>query len=246
MNRIYVTLFLVLALAGCRTGGGAPEQVELSDDVRTELDEIQALYATPDCYYARFSVRGNVQGQGEQEARGLIRADNLNERMLMVFQDPFIGITLSRVVIKGGTVYISNPRDGLQKVPLELFQVQGLGNNSIALPFRVFQNLLFARLPEQLFTSAARPELNDTSLTISYLDETESYLYQFEERRLREIRYGRSDLDIEVDLEGVYGRTAFPRTIRMRSVRPAGDAMQIRFSRVDPAASCRDSFFTER
>lgn len=233
-------------MAACETTGGTRPTPDLTDDASVELAEIRKLYAAPDCYLATFSIKGKAAGQSEQEARGVIRADNINQRLLLIFKDPFLGITLSRVVIKDGIVIMSNPRVDLQRIPLRQFQMQGLGNNGIQLPFSVFQDLLFARLPDDLFSADATRALVDTQLDVDLNKAPESFQYQFVERRLREIRYERSPVDVQVKLEGTYRNTVFPARINLQALSPGNDRMQIRFLSINPGAVCRASQFSDR
>ena len=238
-------LALVL-LAACETTPDVQPTPDLTDNASVELGEIRKLYAAPDCYLATFSIKGKAAGQSEQEARGVIRADNLNQRLLLIFKDPLLGITLSRLLIKDGIVTISNPRSDLQRSPLRQFQMQGLGNNGIQLPFSVFQDLLFARLPEDLFSNQAKRVLADTQLDVSLNRAPEKFQYQFIERRLREINYENSPVAVEVKLTGTYGTTVFPARIDLQALSPGNDRMQIRFLSIDPGAVCRESQFSER
>lgn len=242
-----VTIAAAVFASHCRSTGDGGD-VELTDNAGTELRAVREIYAAPDCYLASFTVRGNVPGEGEREARGTIRADNVNQRMLLVFRDPFLGITLSRLVVKGGQVYLSNPRTDLYTVPLEQFELRGMGNNAISLPFSVFQDLLYARLPESLFTKQAKRSLEDSKLSVLVEEpqRNENYRYDFIERRLREIRYKRNSTDVQVQLNGTYGDTVFPRTIEVDTLAPTRDRMSLRFTSINPNVSCNDGHFSER
>lgn len=243
----FLALILGLGTAGCQSSGPAPDpQPDLSDDAGVELTEIRSLYAAPDCYLASFSIKGRAAGQAEQEARGVIRADNINQRLLLIFKDPFLGITLSRVVIKDGMVILSNPRTDLQRIPLDQFQMRGLGNNGIQLPFSVFSDLLFARLPDELFSANAIRELTGTDLNVRWEAPPEKFRYRFDARRLREISYQRGVVDVQVKLSGTYGRTVFPARIDLQTLSPGRDRMGIRFLSINPGATCRESQFSDR
>jgi hypothetical protein len=244
--RLCGALALIAVAVACETGGERLPEPDLTDNASVELSEIRKLYAAPDCYLATFSIKGKAGGQEEQEARGVIRADNVNQRMLLIFKDPFLGITLSRVVIKDSMVYLSNPRTDLQQIPLQSFEVQGLGNNGIQLPFAVFQDLLYARLPEDLFTRNASRKLDDAQLDVRLERQRETFRYQFVARRLREINYIREPVNVEVHLNGTYGDTVFPALIDLQTITPGRDRMQIRFLSINPNAVCRESQFSER
>ncbi|MCR9144398.1 MAG: DUF4292 domain-containing protein [bacterium] len=255
-NTIRTKLWAFLAVAclyffaaACETTGDTRPPPDLTDDASVELAEIRKLYAAPDCYVATFSIKGRAAGQAEQEARGVIRADNINQRLLLIFKDPFLGITLSRVVIKDGIVILSNPRNDLQRVPLDRFQMQGLGNNGIQLPFAVFQDLLFARLPDELFSEQATRTLTGTELNVNLQRPPEDFRYRFNERRLREIRYQQQaarPVDVQVKLEGTYRDTVFPARINLQALSPGNDRLQIRFLSINPGAVCRASQFSDR
>ncbi len=244
--RAFALVVAAAIFVACETTGDTRPTPDLTDDASVELAEVRKLYAAPDCYLATFSIKGRAAGQQEQEARGVIRADNLNQRLLLIFKDPFLGITLSRVVIKNGVVLLSNPRTDLQRIPLRQFQMQGLGNNGIQLPFEVFQDLLFARLPDELFSEQATRTLESTRLNVDLDRSPERFQYQFVERRLREIRYERAPVDVQVKLEGTYGKTVFPARINLQALSPGNDRMQIRFLSINPGAVCRDAQFSDR
>jgi len=253
-NRSVVALLActaLLAAAFCRTGEPVrtveeqPEVLEL----REELRKIRALYAAPDCYTADFAITSRQPGQSAQSARGIIRADNQNERLLMVFRDPYIGITLSRVVIREGMVYVT--ADGkLQTVPLSRFRVQGMGYNDIALPFTVFQDLLYARLPDEIFAreSEVDQDKSERAIRVRFQKQGDDYLYTFRDRRLAEIRYTMSDKPflVDVDLSGQYGDTSFPQRIAMSSAYQgrAPSTLAINFLSINPSANCREEQFS--
>lgn len=243
-----------LALAGCRTDGEVREVEEQPEvlEMRAELQEIRTLYAAPDCYSAEFSITSRQPGQSAQTARGVIRADNQNERLLMVFRDPYIGLTLSRVVIREDTVYVTPSGENTQSIPLPYFRVQGMGYNDIALPFSVFQDLLYARLPDEIF--ARESELSqdeaERAIRVRFQRDGDDYLYTFRERRLDEIRYTMRERPflVDVDLSGQYGDTAFPQRISMASAYQgrAPSTLAVTFLSINPAANCRESQFSPR
>lgn len=250
LRRAVLALALAALAFQCRTGGEERPDEYQPLAARQELAEIRKLYEPPACYYATFSVQSQVPGQRRQEARGVIRADNARRKMLMIFQDPFIGITLSRLVINESLVYVSNPQSPVQTIPLDMFQVRGMGYNSIALPFPLFQDLLYARLPDGVFSENARLNQSGRDMTVQLQKGPERYVYGFEARRLRSVEYtvAGQDFVVQAKLEGQYRATSFPATIRLESA-PVGsppEILQIRFLSIDPNASCRDAHFTPR
>ena len=253
--RIFHFCFLLIALltapAACRTAETReepPVEAEESGGPRQELEQIRSAYAPPACYLANFTVTGRLPGQGERSARGTIRADNENDRMVLEFRDPFLGITISRVVIRDGFAFVRSAEQGtLAPIPLNQFYVQGLGNNGIQLPFVAFQDLLYARLPAALFEPGARLQQEQSRLEVLIGNTAQSYRYEFEERRLRTLKYASANppANIDVTLEGAYRDSQFPESINMQAGpgSQSGELLRLDFRSVDQNASCAEYLF---
>ena len=172
--------------------------------------------------------------------------------MALKLQDPFFGMTLGRITIREEQAYIDSPlaKDPAQKkmkIPLNNFYVTGLGQNNISLPFRLFQDLLYARLPAELFTRAANVKKNESELTAVVKRQGEEYTYIFNNDRLSSLNYknSRSGAQIFVTMNGQYKNSIFPSNILMRTA-PSGqkaEQMTITFRGVNLKATCSERNF---
>ena len=252
-RNILLGLAIMATLLACETTGGDVQEPILTEDLRQELEAIQSNYNPPACYFARFDIKAtNASGQSEQ-AVGTIRADNQRQRMVMEFMVPYIRIPLSKIVIRDERVFINDKYNRKKfEVPLDQFAVGGMARNSIKLPFTRFQDVLYARLPEQVFKGrAVERSLQGRVVQIGWKTSYETYRYTFEARRLRQILY---DLDyesnqqnVELKLSGAYGQTVFPRRMQIKAARPGGrpELMDLTFTYINAKVECLDSHFAD-
>lgn len=250
-SSLVAMLLLIAAQVSCVTP--PPGKKEPVRDMKREeqLNAIRGTYKSIDCFNTSFRVSVEADGKS-QSANGTLRVDNKKQRMRFVFSDTIFGITLMRITINAGTVEVYNPHapDAKQRqtIPLERFAVSGLGQNSIVLPFRLFQDLLFARIPPDVFQPKARVEKKGISqIAVTLESPAESYVYEFEANRLRGLRY----LDkargavVDVALLGTYEDSSFPERIamKMNPERTNAETMEIRFRGLDLKAACTDDHF---
>ncbi len=245
-----LTMILASALLTCES---VPQEDETPDSplsINQELERIRSNYTPPACLYATFRIQARVAGQAPQDARGVLRADNQNDRMLLILRDPYIGLTLSRIMARENTVYLSNPRTDLQTIPVDQFQVSGMGHNRVALPFEVFRDLLFARLPVEEFTRNARVRRDQNGLNIELNRNGDAYRYNFVDQKLRRIEYAPrgGNTAATASLTGNYRDSSFPASIRLESGRPgaAAESLEVRFDSINANAECRDTQFPPR
>lgn len=244
MNRF---LFLVILIAlGCETGtvkeNLPPEQLNL----KQRLERIRATYKPADCFSAAFGIESRQAGQSAQNADGSMRVDNVNKRVRLYFVEPIFGITLSHVTIRDGFVYLGSPRDAIVQIPLDRFVLSGLGNNSIRLPFRLFQDLMYGRIPEEVFSPQARYTEKGNRLLVDYEDAASRVSYEFENDRLRLVNYfHKSDrASARADLTGAFRNTPFPQTVELAGwIDGPPEKMIARFTGVDMQAVCKDVQF---
>ncbi|MBW7857171.1 MAG: hypothetical protein H3C43_02455, partial [Leptonema sp. (in: Bacteria)] len=150
----YFTLISFILFFGCQSVPPTTDQPQNNEDSTIETlaefkSKVKQLYTPAECFRTNFTATIVVPNQSSQTAAGLLRADNLNQRMRMILTEPYLGITISWITIKDGFAYVSNPRyAGVQKVSLTGFELQSMGTNSIRLPFSLFQDLLYGGLPE--------------------------------------------------------------------------------------------------
>lgn len=241
------TVALTMAASLACQSTQVEEEVQISGESKKEMEEIRKLYSPVSCFRAGFLIEGVLPGQGSQAANGSVRVDNTNRRMRFIFTDTILGITLSQVTISGGQVFITNPRENGATVPLERFEVRGLGNNSIRLPFRLFQDLVYARLPDEVLSNQAKVDGQEKIMNVQLETPSESSTYRFESRRLRHLTYLRKGAGdrVEVDLTGKYRDSIFPQSIVMQSFREAAqlDRLVLTFNELNLEARCTDVYF---
>ena len=216
-----------------------------------QLAAIQKTYRPIACFHTTFRVSITIQGK-TQQANGSLRLDNARQRMLFVFTDTFLGITLTRVTIRDGVAHVDNPHaQGAERkvsIPVDQFSVSGLGSNSIVLPFRLFQDMLYARIPPDVFSPGANVEkVAAGHIQVSLGSSEETYRYGFIENRLRELTYvknGTGD-EVRVSLDGNFEDSSFPQSIRIKMIPKRGrpEEMGIRFRGLNLDARCGDAYF---
>ena len=217
-----------------------------------KLKFLKKIYKPAACFNAGFRIKVTTPDGRTQKANGSLRVDNKNERMRFKFTVPYIGITLSKITIASDMVYVSNPharkkKDRKFSLPLKYFQVRGLGQNSISLPFSLFQDLLFARLPEVIFLPDAIIKETPEMLAILIKKETEEYNYHFKKGRLRRLIYHQLEKNnkVDVSLKGTYKKTVFPKTMEliMNPGLKNAEKMHITFRSLNLKARCTDPYF---
>lgn len=232
------------------TGSQKIDPIKTTGKIGVELRAIQKLYNKPDCYYARYTIQGINSDGTSHSANGIIRADNINNRMMMEFSVPFIGYKLSRIIIKNKKVYINDLYNNKkQNVALETFALGGLTKSQILLPFYIFQDILYARLPDKIYSTIARRSINGDTLQVQWKSGYEQYEYSFKARRLKSIKYlfafEKDKQDIEISLFGQYQGSSFPSRINVISKNIDGkpDQLKLAFKYIQTKSSCNDSHF---
>ncbi|MCE9599531.1 MAG: hypothetical protein K8S54_16345 [Spirochaetia bacterium] len=244
MNRL-LFVFLALALA-CESGTVKNDLPPDQLSIKQRLERIRETYRPAECFSAAFGVESKQAGQSAQSADGSLRVDNLNKRVRLYFVEPIFGITLSHVTIRDGFVYVGSPRDATVQIPLDRFVLSGLGNNTIRLPFRLFQDLMYGRIPEEVFSTQARYTAKENRLLVNYEDAISRIAYEFEGDRLRLVNYyHKSDrANARADLTGAFRNTPFPQTVELAGwIDGPPEKMTARFSTVDMNAVCKDAQF---
>jgi len=246
MKKIIITYALLIFLAGCQTVEEKIEEpeVKLSAGVSQELDEIKKLYVSPTCYSANFVIE--TRGKENNIANGSMRIDSVKQRMRFVFNERFLGITLSQVTIADEKVFITSPRENGALFLLSEFEVRGLGFNNIRMPFRLFQDLLYVRIPEEVFLPKTKRVYENGVLTASLSLPGEYGVYVFKNHRLRELHFSRMNGEkIDTDLKGQFQKTLLPSSIEMKTVSSTGqsESLKITFVSYDPKARCVDDLF---
>lgn len=254
--RIRAILTISVFLLGCQSAvRGEPtekpeeNEVEATTDSETFRSEVKKLYKPAQCFRTNFAVTLTVPGQGVQTAAGLLRADNGNQRMRMILTEPNLGITLSWITIKNGTAYVSHPRmAGVQKVPLEGFELQSMGTNNIQLPFTLFQDILYGRLPAGLYGENTIWELTETGYSARFTQNGDAFEYRFnKDYRVERILFAKAggDYNADIVLKGVFYNTILPQWFNIQTYaggRPS-ETMRIVFQAADFKAWCKDEYF---
>jgi hypothetical protein len=230
---------------GCKT----PQTQELPVQelsVRDRLEKIRAAYAPAPCFYASFGVESFQPGKSGQKADGTVRVDNANRRVRFYFTDSIFGITLSHMTIRDGFVYIGSPRDPVQQIPVDRFVVGGLANNSIRLPFRLFEDLMYGRVPEQVFADKTHYRTEGARLFAEYEDRESKSVYEFENDRMRSVTYlhKQDRANAKAEMTGTYPRSPFPQKMELNGwIDGPPEKMIVNFQGVDMTAVCKEVQF---
>lgn len=243
MKRALIALVLLTA---CRTPVVQENITPEGASVRERLDAVRKAYTPSACFYASFGVELRAPGQSAQQADGSVRVDNENRRVRFYFMDPIFGIVLQHLTIRDGYVYAGSPRDPTVRIEQDRFVVSGLGNNSMRLPFSIFQDLMYGRIPEEVFGQSTRYRTDKNRLIAEREDETSRSVYEFENDRLRSMEYlQKSDSSrVRAVLSGRYMATPFPQRMELEGSRggPA-EKMAVDFRSVEMPATCKEVHF---
>jgi hypothetical protein len=250
-------LMLLFSLPLMAMSAVCSEPAEVAEDNITELaadseafrNEVRKLYEPASCFRTNFAVTLTVPGQGSQTASGLLRADNVHQRMRMILTEPNLGITLSWITIQNGMAYVSNPRmAGVQRVPLEGFELQSLGTNNIQLPFTLFQDVLYGRLPASLYGENTKWEPTETGYSARFTQNGDAFEYRFsKDYRVERILYAKAggNYNADIVLKGVFYNTILPQWFAIQTYsggRPS-ETMRIVIQAADFKAWCKDEYF---
>ncbi len=242
----FLPLLLFSLIFHCKSSPVAEQKNSAYEklDLEEQIAAIEQLYRPLSCFYAEFELL-NHSFDGLQRVNGTVRGDEEKRRTLFVFQVPFLGIVISRILIEREVVIFKERNGRIQQVPKKNFNLQTSGIHSFALPFDLFDDLLYGRLPEELF-SAADPLAQDGQKVVAHLKKGPHKIrYTFHKNRLEHllVEESASGRSAEIRASGIYRNTKFPRQIEISSVNRKKN-LKIRFSHFNLQADCRDRYFT--
>lgn len=212
--------------------------------------EIQEYYKSPECFFLSFRTDVNIPGYGKESAEGSVRADNLKDRIRIVLIEPNLGITLSWITIIQNQAYMSNPRqEGVIQIPLSELELGSLVNNKIKIPFSLFKDILFGKLPGDLLISNLW-EYNEY-FKGKYINEQGDiitfYFDQKDKKRIQKIEYlnPRNQYIGIVNFQGKFYDTKYPKTLVIQTYQNKTplESMTIYFYRYLDKAWCKDHYF---
>lgn len=242
-SRLWIFLSAIILLTNTSFCQSAQEQIDqnpLEKQTKSAwLERIKNNYVSNECVKSNFQVQ-----TGGQRANGALRVDDLNKRIRLIFTEPMLGITLSWVTIQKDVVYLSNPRERKPiTVPLEGFIVTGPDPDSLRLPYRVFESLLYGRLPAVVYETKVRSSIEKDRLRIDVSQAGERIVYYFDQDYLREMDYEGvySDVPIKATLSGNYRKSKFP--LRIDVVGASKQPVSISTTALDMNARCSDTHF---
>jgi hypothetical protein len=246
-----VLLVGLLTASGCKSTGGSGEVDSGADKAAaSSLAAIRENYAPIPCFSSSFDIEMKQAGKFARRARGQLRVDNEQDRMRLVIRDRILGLSLSEMTLREGNVYLKNIGQNRQVIPRDRFQVAGLGNNSIVLPFSLFQELLYGRIPDEVYSNYDSVKNEPEGLVVRLTKPDAAYLYRFNDNRLAFMNYepvGQTG-QVDVALTGQVAATTFPKRIdiAMKEGAQIRETMKILFHRVDTRAQCTDARFPTR
>lgn len=248
-----ISLMLLLTVNSCSIFGVKSRDQAIIQSVSGQLRSIRKFYQSVDCFSADFKIKVVDAKSKVSRVNGFLRADNKNNRMRLRITVPFIGITVSEITIASEMVYINNPlaKQKLKKqiIPIKKFELKGLGHNNMPLPFQLFQDLLYARLPYRLFSRHAKLKKKGELLEVAFKKEGAIYRYKFINQKLRSVKYtgpGATGNQIEAIIDGNFEKSKFPETLilYMNPGKRDVERMDIDFNDLNLNASCKDSHFS--
>ncbi|MBU43148.1 MAG: hypothetical protein CMN76_08025 [Spirochaetaceae bacterium] len=253
-NSKTIILTLALLTAGCtgfcKTADVQPEP-ELPPGLQAKKDQIVSNYKPGGCFLAGFNISIR-NAEGSQSAVGEVRSDPTNRRLHLEFRVPYIGITLSQLTILEEQAYVKNVKmERMETIPVENLMVQGMGQNSIRLPFVFFQELLYAGLPSNVIEQGKWTENPDGSVSAIVKKPGQVVEYSFATGYLQQILYRNEQTaeNIRVDLQGLRSKEpAIPSRliINAQKAGSAPESMIIDFGGVNGSADCGLNRFPTR
>ena len=238
-----ILLLIISLAASCCSTTQIEQPEELPEGLRAKKEQILSNYNPSNCFVASFNI--SIQNaEGSRSAVGEVRSDPANRRLHLEFRVPYIGIKLSQLTILEETAYVKNVQmDRMETIPVSMLQVQGMGQNSIQLPFSLFQELLYAGLPKNVSNVAKWSENQDGSVSARISDADSTIAYHFESGHLQQIQYNKQQTaeSIRVDLKGLRSKEpSIPSRLSVEA-RKAGGAPEmliLDFTGVNARANC--------
>ncbi len=234
-------LFVVL-LTSCAT----TEQIVEDPLIASDVQMIRQLYTPSACIESKFRLKMKSPEQS-RSADGVIYSDIEKKRIRIDLKDPLFGIRVAQLVTQEEKVFVKNFGKPMKELPLGDFEVSGMGESSIYLPFTLFQSLMQGSLPESVYLSRKRTRTADGQLSIETALQGASAEYFFRSNRLKSISYRRSSTGdrIEAEFAGKLGDSAYPQELELKGGK--GDSlnneMKIHFLSVKSRQNCGDSLF---
>jgi|GEM_PF-2601050 hypothetical protein len=247
-KRIIPLLFFLIASNSILAEG---EDKKESFDISSLKKEVIEFYQPPECFQIMFRTNLNIPGYGVQSADGSVRADNVNNRIRIILTEANLGITISWITVINNTAYLTNPRqEGILKMPVEKLQLGSFVNNNIQMPFSLFQDILFGRLPNALIQSE-QWFFEENQLRASYMGEDGStikfYFLPTDRKRIQKIEYINPKINYLAiaNFEGKFYDTKYPKSVNINTYQGKKplESMGIFFYRYIDKAWCKDEYF---
>lgn len=250
--KVYKILFISFLFFSFLYGEEQQENqsIILDDSIQNFKKEIQEYYKSPDCFFLSFRTDVDIPGYGKQSAEGSVRVDNLKNRIRIILVEPNLGITLSWITIIQNQTYLSNPRqEGVIQIPLQELELGSLVNNKIKIPFSLFKDILFGKLPEDLFSSNLW-EFNEY-FKGKYINEQGDiitfYFDQKDKKRIQKIEYfnPKNQYIGIVNFQGKFYDTKYPKALVIHTYQNKTplESMNIYFYRYIDKAWCKNEYF---
>lgn len=212
--------------------------------------EIEEYYNPPDCFRLIFRTDINVPQYGMQSVDGFVRADNQNHRIRVVLTESNLGLILSWITILNNTAYLSNPKmQGVYQITLDKLELGSLANNSIKFPFKLFQDILFGRLPKSLLTSE-NWEYREQFIGKYIEEEGDIVTFYFDKKdskRIDKIEYEKPIMGYKAiaTFHGKFYDTKYPKILKIstyQNQKPL-ESMNIEFYRYINPSRCENEYF---
>ncbi|MFN3603202.1 MAG: hypothetical protein ACK4UJ_00675 [Leptonema sp. (in: bacteria)] len=250
MKKFILTLPFFLCFGLVSQEKENPIEPNTSPSIENFKKELQEYYSPPDCFFLSFKTDIVVPNMGRQSAEGSVRADNKNNRIRILLVEPNLGITISWITIIRNMAYLSNPRrEGVIKISLKELELGSFANNNIKIPFSLFKDILFGRLPEELLESETW-EIDD-QIKGTYRNHQGDLVTFFfnkkEPKRIEKIEYRNPKTNYIgiVNFINKFYNTKYPQKIEIQTFqnKTSLESMWISFYRYIENARCKNEHF---
>ncbi len=251
MKYIYVLLLIFLTFS-IHAQNLDSQNFEVINDIENLKKEIFSYYSSPECFFLVFRTDVVFNSYGKQSVNGTMRADNVKNRLRIILTEPNLGIIYSWMTVLNNDVYMTSPRfQGIIKKNISEIELGSLANNQIKLPFSLFRDILFGRIPEQIQTAGIWEQKEE--LSVRHLEkgnQIEIFFDRKEKKRIHRILFEKQEFQYRaiVHFIGKFYDTKYPQKIKIQTYQNQKplEVMDILFERYIDNARCNDEFFPIR
>ncbi|MCS7205972.1 MAG: hypothetical protein NZ853_09750 [Leptospiraceae bacterium] len=227
---------------------------EENKTTETYLEEykqkLKEFYQPPNCFLLSFRTNLNIPQYGQQNAEGSVRADNVNQRIRVILIEPTLGLTISWITVIDKIAYLSHPnKEGVLKLPLKDVSLGSVVNNQIQIPFALFQDILFGKLPTELFQTQDW-KFENQQWIVQYTQNGDVITFYFRNEdplRLEKVIYQKPQDSYYaiVNFVDKFYETKYPKQLKIQTFqnKTALESMTINFYKYIDTTKCKNEHF---